>query len=108
MTAHANLKHISHLRLFEPRKVIEAIADGRDLPELDVQLKVMLLLGPAGRCLLCEVPAQIPGVMGWTDVDGGKAAFTVCMNCTDELGPETEQAICAKIGFRPMAHAGSS
>ena len=47
-----------------------------------------------------------PALMGWNELPGGKAVFAVCADCG--AGPEAEQRICAKIGFRPLAHVGSA
>lgn len=45
-------------------------------------------------------------LMGWQDVQGGKAVFAVCSDCGAR--PETEQKVLDKLGFKPMAHCGSA
>ena len=107
MTAHApDIHRLQHVRLFSPAATIAAIGRGLDSLELDVQLKVMLAAGPSGLCLLCEQPAPTPSVMGWADVPGGRAAFSVCEDCGDR--PELEEAIFAKLGFQPLEHCGNA
>ena len=85
--------------------------EGHDSPELDAQLAAMIAYlkhSPDPRCLLCEnsLGFAAPALMGWNQLPGGKAIFAVCADCG--AGPEAEQQICTKIGFRPVAHAGSA
>ena len=64
--------------------------------------------GARDRASACEdlLGSATPSLLGWNELPRGKAIFAVCADCGD--GPETEQRIRDKIGFKPMADAGSA